>query len=204
MSSYYWKHREERRKKNKEYYQKKSKQIRTKVNQYRKENIDEIKKKKINYYRTMNGFLTHRYASMKQRNVVSFSKEELSKWLDCRKRLFEKLLIEWKKNGFKREFSPSINRIDDFKGYSIDNIELITWKKNNELGINSIKTKKQKERPVTLHKGNENVDFNSIKDACKFLNVTHQSVCKVVNGKYKTCKGYKITSKKPNRRSGEK
>lgn len=34
--------------------------------------------------------------------------------------------------------------------------------------------------------------FETVKDCCDFLNANKSSVCNVLNGKYKTCKGYHI------------
>ena len=37
--------------------------------------------------------------------------------------------LEWNTSGF-RETSPSIDRIDSFKGYTKDNVQIISWKAN--------------------------------------------------------------------------
>lgn len=37
--------------------------------------------------------------------------------------------LEWNSKGF-RETSPSIDRIDSSKGYTIDNVQIISWKAN--------------------------------------------------------------------------
>ena len=38
-------------------------------------------------------------------------------------------LLEWNSDGF-RETSPSIDRIDSTKGYTLDNVQIISWKAN--------------------------------------------------------------------------
>jgi DNA-directed RNA polymerase subunit RPC12/RpoP len=45
--------------------------------------------------------------------------------------------LEWNEEGF-RETSPSIDRIDSTKGYTKDNIQIISWKANRIKGYASI------------------------------------------------------------------
>lgn len=57
------------------------------------------------------------------------TKEE---WLDfCEesKEVFLRLYNEWKDSGFKRENAPSIDRVDNSRGYDRDNVQ---WLSNSE------------------------------------------------------------------------
>jgi hypothetical protein len=40
------------------------------------------------------------------------------------------LFKRWKALGYPKELSPSIDRIDNDKGYTLDNMQWITWKAN--------------------------------------------------------------------------
>jgi hypothetical protein len=44
----------------------------------------------------------------------------------------EDLVTAWAAEGYPKDLAPSIDRLDDFKGYSLDNIQLVRWKDNNE------------------------------------------------------------------------
>lgn len=44
---------------------------------------------------------------------------------------FVALYNNWFDSGFKTELIPSVDRLDDEKGYSFDNIRLVTWRENN-------------------------------------------------------------------------
>ena len=41
-------------------------------------------------------------------------------------------MSKWKSSGYNRWTKPSVDRLDDNLGYSFDNIQLMTWKENNE------------------------------------------------------------------------
>jgi hypothetical protein len=45
--------------------------------------------------------------------------------------------LEWNGNGF-RETSPSIDRIDSSRGYTKDNIQIISWKANRIKGYATV------------------------------------------------------------------
>jgi hypothetical protein len=49
--------------------------------------------------------------------------------------IFVVLFHAWSQSGYKKELKPSIDRRDYTKGYTWDNIQLMTWKENNEKGI---------------------------------------------------------------------
>jgi hypothetical protein len=66
----------------------------------------------------------------RKHNPPTYTKDELKIWLY--KNNFLKLYNEWVYSGFDKNKKPSIDRIDDFKGYSFDNILLTTWGKNKE------------------------------------------------------------------------
>jgi hypothetical protein len=57
------------------------------------------------------------------------SKEEFFKWAN--NDTFKKLYLNWKRNKFNKNLSPSIDRIDLNKGYFLDNIQWITMRENN-------------------------------------------------------------------------
>ena len=45
---------------------------------------------------------------------------------------FKVLYNNWVESNYDKKKKPSIDRIDDFKGYSIGNIQLTTWELNKE------------------------------------------------------------------------
>lgn len=59
---------------------------------------------------------------------LPYSKGDLSIWLY--ENNFGEMYSEWVKSGFQSQKKPSVDRINSIKGYSFDNIRLVTWHDN--------------------------------------------------------------------------
>ena len=59
-----------------------------------------------------------------------YSKQQLSDWLY--RNAFTELYNAWVDSGNKKDLKPSVDRLDDLKGYSLDNIRLVTWMDNRK------------------------------------------------------------------------
>lgn len=95
------------------------------------------------YNRTLRGVISNRWTKMRER-VEGKTPKGREKYLGlylCPKDLFiewassDKALIElhrnWVLNNYSMKFSPSIDRIDSTKGYSIDNMQWMTHSENS-------------------------------------------------------------------------
>jgi hypothetical protein len=119
-------------------------------NNYRKrkryyQNYDRYRQK-YNIMRIFN----HRYSGMKTRvngngshaySVVGkkiCSKTAFVKWCLSPKIFitFQKIYLAWKKAGFPKKLSPSIDRIDNTKGYELNNLQWLTHQDNSSKHIN--------------------------------------------------------------------
>lgn len=69
-----------------------------------------------------------RHQKIRGHGSMPYTKDELESW--CRKNGFKKLYDEWVASGYATDKKPSADRIDDLKGYSFDNIRLVTWRDN--------------------------------------------------------------------------
>ena len=112
----------------------------------RKEECKVLDEKRHHYNPTR--YLKHRYYSMCGRcrgtwktshptyvgREVAFTMDEWLEW--CRKTYptFMSLYTRWQESGFKRKFAPSIDRIDNAKGYYLDNIQWMTQSSNSKKG----------------------------------------------------------------------
>ena len=62
-----------------------------------------------------------------------YSKSDLTEWL-WGKQIFHQLFDEWENSGREKNLIPSCDRVDNSKGYSLENIRLTTWGDNNRRG----------------------------------------------------------------------
>lgn len=94
------------------------------------------------YARTVPGYLTRTYESMKGRiaarsavlkkyyaNRAICSRDEFLDWVDQDK-TFYTLYAAWVAAGFTRKLSPSIDRIVSLRGYEIGNLQWLTQSDN--------------------------------------------------------------------------
>lgn len=90
----------------------------------------------LDYDRTEKGVIRVMYKSQKfnsKRRKIKpplYSKADLAIWLYNND--FKVLYDNWVFSGYLKDFKPSIDRFDDYKPYSFDNIRLIIWKENRE------------------------------------------------------------------------
>jgi hypothetical protein len=74
-------------------------------------------------------------SSSKERGRVppNYTRDELVSWFKGQGK-FHVLYKAWQESGFDQKLSPSCDRINSKKPYSLDNIQLMTWEENNFKG----------------------------------------------------------------------
>lgn len=86
------------------------------------------------YDRTEHGVIRVIYKTQKRHNKLRghggmpYTKDDLSLWLYSNG--FKVIYDSWAESGWVKSKKPSVDRVDDFKGYSFDNIKLGTWQDN--------------------------------------------------------------------------
>ena len=101
------------------------------------------------YEKTHKGFLVRTYRNMlsrvsgvtKNKNHLYLGKEILNKHIfyaySLNNNSFNKLFYDWELSGYERRLTPSIERINSNLGYTLDNIEWITFSENCRRGNQS-------------------------------------------------------------------
>ena len=124
---------------------------------------------------------------MKRRHKVDFSLNEFhKKFLNDKK--FLRLYREWIKSGKDKWKKPSIDRINNKKHYSFNNIQIITWGENRYK--QKMERRSRKGKVVQFFNGKPIAIFKSQKEVSKKLNISQGNLSEHMNGKRKHCNGY--------------
>ena len=97
------------------------------------------------------------------------------------------LYNEWVTSGYDKYAKPSLDRIDDYKGYSFDNIQLMTWGENDTKGSldvrNGINNKHSKAVLQYDLNGNFIKEYYSMAQAERETGVSHSNISNVCQHK---------------------
>jgi len=129
---------------------------------------------------------------------IWITKEELKQW--AIENNIQDMLNYWIENDCIKDLVPSVNRLDDYINYSLDNIELVTWKENNDKWRKSIKTieqvhnklwniaKKEFSKKVEQRDINWNIinTYKSVREAGRQLWIDYSCISKVCRWEIKT------------------
>lgn len=152
------------------------------------------------YYRTKIGVITEIYGSQKSSSKKrghkppEYTKTELSDWLN-KQSLFHELYEKWVKSGYSKTLKPSCDRTDDYQGYNLNRLQLMTWDENRKKGrldeINGVNNKRSK-AVVKLTRNMLIVsEYYSMRQASRETGVANSDISNCCSGKNKTAGGFK-------------
>ena len=125
--------------------------------------------------------------------MPNYTSKELKEWVLSQSN-FEELYNNWVKSNYNKDLTPSIDRIKDDKGYSFDNIQLVTWYYNNNKQYKNKKNGENQKNCLTViqySKNNEFIkEYYSIHQAERETNIASATICLVCQNKGKTAGGY--------------
>ena len=156
----------------------------------------------IEYAKTEKGVIRIIYktqrANSKRRKLEmpTYSKYELRDWLY--ENGFKELYDNWVLSGYQKSYKPSIDRKNDYEGYSFMNIRLGTWKENKDkqtqdilLGRSTSGERCKKVLQYSLD-GKFINEYVSASAAGRSTGLDFRGISKVCLGKQKTCGGFKF------------
>ena len=152
--------------------------------------------------RSRDGLVTKIHASQKERSrrrghsAPDYDLQGLRQWVFNQDN-FETLFSAWEKSGYERMLSPSVDRLDDFKGYSFDNIRLVSWQENlskQHMDIHLGKgTSAKVSAPVSQYSlaGDYIASYRSKKAAALATGTPRTGISNCISGLAKTSGGYR-------------
>lgn len=123
-----------------------------------------------------------------------YTKKELFDWLYSKTK-FHILYDEWVKSKFNRFKKPSLDRIDNSKGYSFSNVKLMTWRENllnSHIDFRNGKLYNKHKKVAQYDKNDKLINvFHSINEACRKTGTQQASISRCCSGVQKTAGGFK-------------
>ena len=133
-------------------------------------------------------------SKIKGYNPPTYTQDELVDYLMSNED-YLKLHEQWRKSGYKKLLSPSLDRLDNYRGYSFDNIRIVTWEENKIKGHSDVKNglnNKQNKAVVKMDlNGNEIKEYYSMHQAARENELYYQNIWAACNGKIKSIGGFR-------------
>ena len=150
-----------------------------------------------NYSKSKKGLINKIFRSQKQHSrdrgmdIPIYTLNELYDWVVSQDN-FDGLYNAWIDSNYEKDLVPSINRIDDYKSYSLDNIEIITFKENRLKANEDMKngTNNKQSKKIVVYKNDSCIEFHSIAEASRYFGLS-QAYCSMLANSKKFREGEK-------------
>ena len=152
--------------------------------------------------RTKQGVITTIYGHQQGHSITrghkppTYTNKQLQDWLQNDKK-FGQIYDKWVESGYTKSMKPSVDRLDDSKGYSFDNIQLTTWGENKAKGHRDMRKGKIKHghnpQKAVIQVDSEGLVVGEFVSACEAQRQTgiHQSnISACCLGKLNTTGGF--------------
>lgn len=149
--------------------------------------------------RTPRGLLRRIYAQQKsnsktrKHNPPTYNIDDFIEWALNLENFFS-IYSAWWLSNYKKELRPSFDRLDNTKGYSFNNIQLVTWQENNTRQYEDVKNGRENYCNKSVIQldldGNYINDFHSMHEAGRKTGSCFRKISLVCNGYRKTHNKY--------------
>lgn len=151
------------------------------------------------YRHTKSGLICRIYNGQKKvskrrgHDLPTYTLQELRNWC-FNQEIFHELFEAWEESGFRITLTPSCDRMNDYEGYSLDRLQLMTWSKNCKKGNtdrrNGINNKVSKSVIGKNKITGDEVEFYSGREASRETGIFQSSISACCTGKTKSAGGY--------------
>ena len=158
-----------------------------------------VKQHNANYRKTKRGLVTDIYntqklgAKMRGYEAPSYTKQELVNWLLCNP-LFHALHNRWVESDYDRWIKPSVDRKNDYKSYTFDNIQLMTWGENKAKSHSDTVNGVNNKRSYSVQQFSLNNEFikeyYSMRQASRETSIYDTDIGRCCSGRFKTAGGF--------------
>ena len=132
-------------------------------------------------------------AKAKKYPEPSHTLPEFREWMN-RSEKYDRLYDEWERSGYDRDKRPSIDRINDYKTYSLDNIQVTTWEENRNRyysdKVNGINNKASESISQYSLDGVFIQEFHSHAEAARGAGVVRTNISKCSRGERSHAGGF--------------
>lgn len=124
-----------------------------------------------------------------------YTKKTLEEWVMAQD-LYHDIFSKWCEYGYLKIMKPSIDRVDDFKHYTLDNIQLMTWGENKRKQtqdiLNGVGTSGLRCKAVTQYDKNKHIvsKYISVSQAARECSLSSSHISAVCRGERKTHGGF--------------
>ena len=149
--------------------------------------------------RTQNGLVGKIYSHQKKssekrcHHLPLYTLDELKAWVFSQAN-FYRLYDAWVDSGYNTELRPSIDRLDDYVGYSFDNIRLTTWENNKAKCYMDTKNGLNNKQNKAVRQYTKDMvfiaEYYSIAEASRRVGVVRSCIYRVASGLRKHCKNF--------------
>jgi len=157
------------------------------------------------YRRTKKGLAYKIYSQQKKSSIKrnhkqpNYSKEEFYNWITNKDNFIE-LYSKYVESGYNRYLIPSADRIDDYKPYTLDNLNLVTWGENELRSFNDRKNGINNKISKTVYQYDMENSFikewYSSQQVGRELGIQQANISNVALGKRNHAGGFKWSYKK--------
>jgi len=157
------------------------------------------KKSNSFYRRSKNGLIGRVYDAQKRRSVKrghnspEYNLKELRDWA-LSQSIFHNLYNAWVSSGYSTMLKPSFDRTDDYQGYCLSRLQIMTWRENLDKAHSDMRSginNKQSKAVMQSTKSGVFVKrYYSAQQACRETSIRQNHISECCNAKRNTAGGF--------------